>query len=55
MQQVKDVMTRDVRSMSPQDTVLLAAKTMEALNVGALPIVEGARVMGVITDRDIVV
>jgi CBS domain-containing protein len=55
MQQVKDVMTRDVRSMSPQDTVLLAAQAMEQLNVGALPIVEGARVTGVVTDRDIVV
>jgi CBS domain-containing protein len=55
MQQVKDVMTRGVRSMSPQDTVLHAAQAMEELNVGALPIVEGSRVTGVITDRDIVV
>jgi CBS domain-containing protein len=54
MQHVKDLMTRGVRSMSPQDTVLLAAQTMEELNVGALPIVEDARVMGVVTDRDIV-
>ena len=43
MQQVKDVITRDVRSVSPQYTVLLAVKAMEALNVGAWPIVEGAR------------
>lgn len=55
MQKVKDVMTRGVRSMSPQDTVLFAAQVMEELNVGALPIVEGSRLRGVITDGDIVV
>ena len=33
---------------------MLAVKAMEALNVGAWPIVEGARATGVITDRDIV-
>lgn len=54
MQQVKDVMTRGVRSMSPHETLLLAAQAMEELDVGSLPIVEGARLMGLITDRDIV-
>lgn len=55
MKQVKDVMTRNVRSMSPHDSLLEAARAMESLNVGALPVCEGPRVIGVITDRDIVV
>ena len=54
MQQVKEVMTTGVRSMTSNDNVQLAAQAMEELNVGALPVVEGSRVIGVITDRDIV-
>lgn len=54
MQQVKAVMTRGARSVKPNDTVVLAAQAMEELNVGALPVLEGSRVVGVITDRDIV-
>ncbi|OGB13763.1 MAG: hypothetical protein A2W72_25005 [Burkholderiales bacterium RIFCSPLOWO2_12_67_14] len=55
MTQVRDVMTLGVLSLSPRDTVLLAAQAMEQLNIGALPVCEGPRVVGVITDRDIVV
>lgn len=55
MTAVADVMTRGVRSMAPQDTLLKAAQAMEELNVGAIPVCEGDRLVGMVTDRDIVV
>lgn len=54
MKQVKDVMTAGVRTMSPSDTVVLAAQAMEELDVGALPVCDGKRLLGMVTDRDIV-
>jgi CBS domain-containing protein len=55
MATVQDVMTRDVRSMTPQHTLADAAKLMDELNVGVIPVCEGDRLVGVVTDRDIVV
>jgi CBS domain-containing protein len=55
MATVADVMTRDVRSMAPQQTLSDAAKLMDELNVGVVPVCEGERLLGVVTDRDIVV
>jgi CBS domain-containing protein len=51
---VSDVMTRGVEKISPAATLEQAAKEMKAHNVGILPIVDGDNVVGVITDRDIV-
>jgi CBS domain-containing protein len=55
MTTVADVMTRGVRSMSPQDPVVLAAQAMDELNVGVIPVCEGDKLVGMVTDRDIVV
>ena len=55
MTTVSDVMTRGVRCMSPTDTVVLAAQAMEELNVGVIPVCEGEKLVGMVTDRDIVV
>lgn len=55
MASVADVMTRGVRSMSPQDTLVKAAQAMDELNVGAVPVCDGQRLVGMVTDRDIVV
>jgi CBS domain-containing protein len=52
---IKDVMTRDVRACEPNATVLDAAKLMAQEDVGPVPIVEDGRVVGIVTDRDIVV
>ena len=54
MKTVADVMTRDVRSMSPSDTVSQAAQAMSELDVGVIPVCDGAKLVGVVTDRDIV-
>jgi CBS domain-containing protein len=53
--QLKDVMTRDVEVVQPQASVVEAAEKMKSLDVGALPVCDGKRLMGMITDRDIAV
>lgn len=55
MTTVTDVMTRNVRTLTPSDTVASAAKAMDELDVGVIPVCEGDKLLGVVTDRDIVV
>jgi CBS domain-containing protein len=52
---VSDVMTRDVKLIHPQDPIREAARHMRDLDVGSLPVTDGDRLVGFITDRDIVV
>jgi CBS domain-containing protein len=55
MQTIQDIMTRDVQTISPQETVQRAAQLMDELNVGAIPVLDGDKLVGMITDRDITV
>ena len=55
MQTIRDIMTPDVQTISPQDTIQRAAQMMDELNVGAIPVCDGDRLVGMITDRDITV
>ena len=55
MQTVSEVMTREVRSISPEETVRRAAQLMDELNVGSLPVCDGPKLVGMITDRDITI
>ncbi|PIL44339.1 CBS domain-containing protein [Massilia eurypsychrophila] len=48
-------MTRNVKSISPEDTVRRAAELMKELDVGAVPVVDGAKLVGMLTDRDITI
>jgi CBS domain-containing protein len=50
---VKDVMTPDVRSCSPDTTLASAAAIMWEADCGVLPVVDDGKLTGVITDRDI--
>lgn len=52
---VGEIMTRNVQTIGPDETIQNAARLMDDLNVGMLPIHDGTRVVGVITDRDITV
>jgi CBS domain-containing protein len=52
---VADVMHRDVRIASPEDTVQQAARLMREEDTGALPVGEGDRLVGMVTDRDLAV
>lgn len=55
MQTIADIMTRDVMTISPKETIMRAAQMMDELNVGSLPVCDGARLIGMVTDRDITV
>lgn len=55
MTTVADVMTRDVRTLKPGDSVVEAARCMDELNVGVIPVCDGDKLVGMVTDRDIVV
>lgn len=52
---VSELMTRHVSVVSPDDTIEKAASIMGDANVGIVPVLEGKRLVGVVTDRDIVV
>ena len=52
---VKDVMTKVVEFVRPETTVQEAAGKMKDLNVGPIPVCEGEKVLGILTDRDIVI
>lgn len=47
-------MTRNVRTVTPDSTIQDAARIMSEVNCGAVPVCQGDRVVGIITDRDIV-
>jgi CBS domain-containing protein len=55
MQIVSEVMTRNVMFVAPQESLQRAAQMMDELNVGSLPVCEGERLVGMVTDRDITV
>jgi len=53
--QVSEIMTRGVETIAPDASLQQAAAAMEALGVGSLPVCDGDRLVGAITDRDIVI
>ena len=53
--QVKQCMSREVRVISPDDTIERAAQLMGQIDAGVLPVGETDRLVGMITDRDIAV
>ncbi len=53
MLEVKDIMTNPVLTIHPDKSVLFAAEYMQENNIGGLPVVEGNRLSGIITSRDI--
>ena len=52
---LKEIMTREVEILHTDDTVQTAAQKMRYRNVGFLPVIEGEELIGVITDRDLVI
>ena len=55
MPKISEVMTRGVEVIRPAETLQRAAQRMDELNVGALPVCDGQKLVGMITDRDITV
>ena len=52
---VAEAMTRNIETVSPDASLQQAAQKMEELDVGVLPVCDGHRLLGIITDRDIAV
>jgi CBS domain-containing protein len=52
---IRDVMTANPATLSPDDTIQSAARLMRDEDTGAVPVVEAGRLVGMVTDRDIVV
>jgi CBS domain-containing protein len=52
---VSEVMTRDVQTVQPDETAQRAASFMLNADAGSIPVTEGERLIGMITDRDIAV
>lgn len=50
---VRDVMTRGVETATPDSTIAEVARRMRDLDVGSLPVTEGSRLLGIVTDRDL--
>ncbi|MCY7315293.1 MAG: CBS domain-containing protein [Rubrivivax sp.] len=55
MSLIADLMTPEPVTVGPHDSVQRAAQLMDELNVGALPVCLGDRLLGIVTDRDITV
>lgn len=52
---VTEIMTSDIETSSPDETIQDIAMKMGDLDVGAIPVVESGRLQGMITDRDLVI
>jgi CBS domain-containing protein len=55
MTKVRDFMTTDLVTVNVQAALAEAARLMRDADVGVLPVTDGKEVLGVITDRDIVI
>ena len=52
---VRDVMTSNPRTVSPSDSIQVAARIMKEEDCGVVPVVDNGRPVGIVTDRDIVI
>ncbi|MGA0609291.1 CBS domain-containing protein [Caldimonas sp. KR1-144] len=55
MPTVSQVMSREVQTVAPDDTVQFAAQRMRACGIGSLPVCREGQLVGTLTDRDIAV
>ena len=55
MTPVSAIMTTNVQTIGPEQSLQAAAQFMDQLNVGSLPVYDGKRLLGMVTDRDITV
>jgi CBS domain-containing protein len=52
---VNEIITHDPEVIRPETTLIEAAQKMKSMDIGMLPVCDGDRLVGVITDRDIAV
>ena len=53
--QLREIMTRDVEVIRPETSVNQAVQKMRSLDLGALPVCESQRLVGMVTDRNITI
>lgn len=51
---IRELMTTDVRTISPNATIKDVANIMNTVDVGSVPVVDNNKLVGIVTDRDIV-
>src|SRR3954462_694227 len=51
--QVSEILTREVETIRPETSAREAAQRMRSMDVGALPVCDGRRLLGMVTDRDL--
>ena len=54
-QQIREVMTRDVTTVTPDARLSDVARIMRDEDIGSVPVAQGTELLGMVTDRDIVV
>ena len=55
MTKIADIMTRSLATVQRDETLQAAARRMKEMDIGALPVLDGKAVAGMVTDRDITV
>jgi Predicted signal-transduction protein containing cAMP-binding and CBS domains len=51
---IQEIMTKGVTTLNSNDSIAKAADVMKKINVGSIPVVENNKLVGIVTDRDIV-
>lgn len=55
MPDIREIMSADVQSIEPEETLRRGAELMRDLDIGALPVCSDGRLLGMVTDRDLAV
>ena len=50
---VQEIMTKEVELVHPDDSLMEAARKMRVRDIGFLPVCDGDRLVGAVTDRDL--
>jgi CBS domain-containing protein len=53
--QLSEIITREVETVRPETSAREAAQRMRSMDVGALPVCDGRRLLGMVTDRDLAI
>jgi CBS domain-containing protein len=55
MRKIADIMSADCVTVTPQDNIKEVAALMKSHDIGFIPVIEGRKLIGVVTDRDLVI
>lgn len=55
MMKVRDLMSQNVQWVDPNQSLVEVAQILESSNIGSVPVCQGQQLMGMVTDRDILV